>query len=119
MSVPQQQEIYVRVKRHHQTFFVHAERSVTTMLDIKAHVSRALNTHGSHTISSQSMKLYNNTEMTTELSDNSTLTDCGIQNDDILYVVFPLKDENDAWEDVDIHIGPDGGTESVDLGQML
>uniref|UniRef100_A0A6S9B284 Ubiquitin-like domain-containing protein n=1 Tax=Ditylum brightwellii TaxID=49249 RepID=A0A6S9B284_9STRA len=125
-------QMYVRIKRRNQTFFIQANRS-DTIFHLKDEISNALNNE----ISPRKMRLYLSSTTSSKdsppiptpssppLPDSATLADHDVKNDAILFVVFrkPEMSEDDdddgelCWEDVELY-GPASSLPSADTPSM-
>ena len=83
----------LRIKRKHQTYFIRTSLN-KTVSSLKASLAEAIRNSLAN-----DMKLFKSKDETTMLIDETLLTENGIKDDEVLFLV--LRDGND-WETIDI-----------------
>ncbi|TFJ88281.1 hypothetical protein NSK_000630 [Nannochloropsis salina CCMP1776] len=93
--------MYVRVKRNHQTIFLHVEPNETVQ-SVKAQVGEVLGQ------SVENIRLYGS-DRTRDMADGSSLAEYqDIKNDSIIYAVF-RNEGGEGWERIDVNLSAMSG----------
>jgi len=88
--------MYIRLKRKHQTMFLHVEPS-NTFSQIKARIAEVLS------IADPSSIMLVASDKKRELVDMASVSDQEIHNDDVVYMVF-AKETGGGWEELQVDV---------------